>query len=131
VIAGLVLVLMALPVVTAADGPRSTRDAVEVGPFEMRIAPRPVPPAYRYAPPPRYPIAARERGLQGVVVLSVLVRSDGRVDAARVASSSGAAALDEAALAAVRTWVFAPARQGDLAVESVVEVPVKFALRAP
>ena len=126
-IAGLVLSLVVLPAY-AADGPRP---ATELSPFEMRIAPRPVPAAYRHAPPPRYPTAAREQGLEGVVVLSVLVRHDGRVDDARVAVSSGASVLDQAALAAVRTWLFAPATQAGRPVESIVEVPVKFALRAP
>ena len=97
----------------------------------MRIAPRPAPAAYRYAPPPRYPMAAREQGLEGVVVLSVLVRPDGRVDDARVAISSGAHVLDEAALSAVRTWLFTPATRNGRPVESIVEVPVKFALRSP
>ena len=121
------LVVVALPAY-AADAPRP---AAELSPFEMRIAPRPVPAAYRHAPPPRYPTMAREQGLEGVVVLSVLVRHDGRVDDARVAVSSGAIVLDQAALAAVRTWLFAPATRGGRAVESVVEVPVKFALRSP
>jgi protein TonB len=76
-------------------------------------------------------MAAREQGLEGVVVLSVLVRHDGRVEDARVAISSGARVLDEAALAAVRTWLFAPATRGGHPVESVVEVPVKFALPTP
>ena len=74
---------------------------------------------------------AREQGLEGVVVLSVLVRPDGRVEDARVASSSGADVLDEAALAAVRGWLFTPATRGGRPVESIVEVPVKFALRSP
>ena len=104
-IAGLVLVLVALPAY-AADAPRP---ATELGAFEMRVAPRPVPAAYRHAPVPRYPTAAREQGIEGVVLLSVLVRHDGRVDDARVAVSSGAIVLDQAALAAVRTWLFAPA----------------------
>ena len=97
----------------------------------MRIVPRPMPAAYRHAPLPRYPTLAREQGLEGVVVLSVLVRHDGRVDEARVAVSSGTIVLDQAALAAVRTWLFAPATRGGRPVESVVEVPVKFALRSP
>ena len=90
-----------------------------------------MPAAYRHAPLPRYPAAARALGLEGVVVLSVIVRYDGRVDDARVAVSSGAAILDEAALAAVRKWLFAPATRGGRAMESVVEIPVKFALRPP
>jgi protein TonB len=113
------------------DGPRPAREAIELGALEMRIPPRPVPAAYRHAPLPRYPTAAREQGLEGVVVLSVLIRQDGRVDDARVAISSGAIVLDQAALAAVRAWLFAPATQGGRPVESVVEVPVKFALRSP
>ena len=121
------LLLAALPAY-AADPPRP---ATELGSFELRIAPRPVPAAYRHAPPPRYPTTAREQGLEGVVVLSVLVRHDGRVDDARVAVSSGTIVLDQAALAAVRTWLFAPATQGGRPVESIVEVPVKFALRSP
>jgi TonB family protein len=100
-------------------------------PLEMRAAPRPLPAAYRHTPPPRYPMAAREQRLEGVVVLSVLVRPDGRVEDARVASSSGASVLDDAALAAVRTWLFAPATREGRPVESIVEVPVKFALRTP
>ena len=105
--------------------------AVELGTLEMRATARPVPPAYQHTPVPRYPADARHQGLEGVVVLSVLVRSDGRVEEARVAASSGTSVLDEAALAAVRKWTFVPARQGGRPVESVVEVPVKFALRAP
>ena len=115
----------------AADVSRPARDAAEIGPLEMRIAPRPMPPAYRYTPPPRYPMAAREQGMEGVVVLSVLVRSDGRVEDAHVAISSGAYMLDAAALGAVRAWLFAPATRNGRPVESIVEVPVKFALRAP
>ena len=47
---------------------------------------------------------------------------------ASVAASSGSALLDEVAVAAVRKWPFVPARRGARAVESVVEIPVKFAL---
>lgn len=110
---------------------RPAGDAAEIGPLEMRMAPRPAPAAYRYTPAPRYPMLAREQGLEGVVLLSVLVRPDGRVEEARVASSSGAHVLDEAALSAVRTWLFTPATRGGRPVESIVEVPVKFALRSP
>jgi protein TonB len=115
----------------AADLAPATRGAVDVGPLEIRTAPGGVPAAYRHTPPPRYPTAARASGLEGVVVLNVLVRPDGRVDEARVAVSSGARILDDAALAAVRTWLFAPATRDGRPVESVVEVPLKFALRAP
>ena len=130
VLAGLSLALAACPA-AGAEAPHSAAGAVELGALEMRATVRPVPPAYQHTPVPRYPADARQHGLEGVVVLSVLVRSDGRVEEARVAASSGAAVLDEVALDAVRKWTFVPARQGGRPVESVVEVPVKFALRAP
>ena len=126
VLAGLSLALVALAA-AAADAP----GAVQIGPLEMRATSRPVPPAYRHTPVPRYPAEARQQGLEGVVVLNVLVRSDGRVEEARIAASSGAAALDEVALDAVRKWTFVPATQGGHPVESVIEVPVKVALMAP
>jgi len=57
-----------------------------------------------------------------------VIGRSGRVVDASVAASSGSALLDEVAVAAVRKWTFVPARRGARAVESVVEVPVKFAL---
>jgi protein TonB len=60
----------------------------------------------------------------------VRVRPDGTVVEATVRRSSGYAILDEAALEAVRRWVFVPARQGQTAIEAVVTVPIKFELSA-
>lgn len=45
-----------------------------------------------------YPDEARRRGLAGELVISVAIRRDGTVEAARVIRSSGVALLDEAAL---------------------------------
>ena len=131
VLAGLSLALVTLPAAAADAPPHSAPGAVEIGALEMRATGRPVPPSYQHTPVPRYPAEARQQGLEGVVVLNVLVRSDGRVEEARVAASSGAAVLDEVALDAVRKWTFVPATQGGHPVESVIEVPVKFALKAP
>lgn len=78
--------------------------------------------------PPVYPRVARQRGWQGVSVLEVRVDVDGRVLELRVVESSGFAALDRAALDAVRDWRFEPARQGGLAIESRVEVPIVWRL---
>ncbi|PYN81190.1 MAG: energy transducer TonB [Candidatus Rokuibacteriota bacterium] len=88
-----------------------------------------VPAAYRETPLPSYPTAAREQGLEGVVVLGVLVGVNGRAVEISVRTSSGARVLDDAAVDAVRRWRFAPAKEGRRAVESWVEVPLKFALQ--
>ena len=98
-------------------------------------APQPVavtPPSYSAAylsnPVPEYPGAARRRGLQGVVLLSVLVSETGAPKEIRLSKSSGAAVLDEAASEAVRGWKFVPARQGERPVAAWVEVPIRFRL---
>ena len=109
----------------------STAAAEEVlvlPPIEIRAAPPLAPAAYRRAPAPSYPALAREQGLEGEVVLTVLVGADGRVVDVHVKASSGAPVLDEAAVGAVRQWTFEPSRRGPRAVESLVEVPMQFAL---
>ncbi|MBI2563356.1 MAG: TonB family protein [Candidatus Rokubacteria bacterium] len=108
--------------------PAAAADVILLPPIEIR-APQPlVPASYRHTPLPPYPAAAREQRLEGVVVLSVLVGTSGGVLAVSVATSSGAPVLDEVAVGAVRKWTFVPASRGSRSVESVVEVPVKFAL---
>lgn len=121
--------LVFLPLSLAAfASPAAAGDVILLPPIEVR-APQPlVAASYRHTPLPPYPAAAREQRLEGVVVLSVLVATSGRVIDARVATSSSSPILDEVALSAVRKWTFVPARRGSRAVESVVEVPVKFAL---
>lgn len=69
-----------------------------------------------------YPRAAIERGLEGDVVVRLIVAADGAILEASVASSSGHPLLDAAALAAVRHIGRLPARQRQ------VLLPVHFRL---
>ena len=118
-----VLVVLGLAGLASAA---AAADVILLAPMEIR---QPlVPPAYRKTPLPAYPAAARAERLEGLVILAVLVGANGRVVDVSVASSSGHTVLDQAAASAVKTWTFAPAHRGARAVESVVEVPVKFAL---
>jgi len=80
------------------------------------------------SPQPRYPAAARRRGQQGRVVLSVRVSPSGSPEAVVLVASSGVDALDEAARDAVRGWRFRPALDRGVAVAATVEVPVRFRL---
>jgi protein TonB len=84
--------------------------------------------AYLSNPPPDYPVVARRRGQEGLVLLSVLVSETGLPKEVRLAKSAGTPVLDEAALEAVRGWKFVPARQGEKAVAAWVEVPIRFRL---
>ncbi len=78
--------------------------------------------------PPVYPEMARERGEQGRVIVRVTVTADGTPLTVSVATSSGHAALDAAALAAVRRWRFVPAERDGRRVATVVEIPIHFRL---
>jgi protein TonB len=84
--------------------------------------------AYLNNPRPAYPLAARRRGDQGTVLIRVLVTADGAAASVGLEKTSGHSALDEAALAAVKSWRFVPARQGTQAIESPYVVPVVFKL---
>lgn len=70
-------------------------------------APSPkVMPVYRSGPNPAYPAA----DITGTVTVRILVGADGNVESASIASSSGSAAIDNAALSATRRWKFTPAK---------------------
>jgi len=86
-------------------------------------------PLYKINPPPRYPRAARRRGAQGTVVLSVYVDAQGRVANLWVFESSGYRVLDSSALEAVKKWSFEPGKKGDTKVAMWVNVPVRFELQ--
>jgi protein TonB len=87
-------------------------------------------PAYGANPRPPYPVAARRLGIEGRVLLEVVVRPDGRAASVSVRKSSGHPMLDSSAASTVRTrWRFIPARRGGVPVESTVTVPIRFRIR--
>ena len=77
---------------------------------------------------PAYPYGARRAGIEGRVVLRVRVGPDGKVAALRIDQSSRHVTLDRAALDAVKTWRFEPARRLGAAIASELRVPVTFRL---
>jgi protein TonB len=84
-------------------------------------------PAYGVNPEPPYPIAARRMGLQGTVVLRVVVGADGRPLDVSIVQSSGHAILDTSAADTVRSrWRFVPARRDGIPIEDTVQVPIRF-----
>ncbi len=85
-------------------------------------------PKYLRNPAPYYPESSRRRGEEGLVVLVADIDASGKVRGLTVKLSSGYAALDASALKAVHKWKFEPARLGSMALESKVEVPVRFQL---
>jgi len=83
-----------------------------------------VPPKVKKQPKPKYPDAARQKGLWGTVVLEVIIDENGCVAAARVVRSIPL--FDQAALDCVAGWRFVPARSGEKAVATKVNAPVSF-----
>lgn len=72
---------------------------------------------------PEYPDIARMMGVEGSVVVHVLVGKDGRVKDARIVKSAEPM-LNRAAERAVRQWVFKPALTGKQPVAVWMAVPV-------
>jgi len=93
-------------------------------------------PVYLSGPSPEYPVAMRRKGIEGRVVLKMIVDTLGRVDAksVRVVSATDAGFID-AAIAAALEMRFRPARLkapprfAGKAVRMLVNVPLDFHLR--
>jgi len=81
-------------------------------------------------PKPEYPLAARQAGLEGTVMLRVEVLENGMPGTVLVHKTCGHEVLDRAALSAAQKWKFVPAMDGAFPVRSVVYLPVQFDLRA-
>ena len=76
---------------------------------------------------PIYPMIAQAARVQGLVILEAIVGVDGRVTEARVLRSIPL--LDQAALDAVRQWVYTPTLLNGVPVPIVMTVTVTFTLR--
>lgn len=124
--------LLPQPALSAAEP--SERAAPSM-PSAASAVPSPAPPATENAgdlsssmmaaTPPRYPQESRRKREQGVVILRLLLGTDGQVSEISVAQSSGFSRLDQAALAAVRRWRWSPTRRNGVAVpvKGLVEIP--------
>lgn len=77
---------------------------------------------------PEYTDDARRRGLEGDVILEIVVRRDGTVGDVKVLRGLGGG-LERRAIDAVRQWRFSPARRTGTPVDVYVEVAVEFKLR--
>lgn len=84
---------------------------------------------YRSAPPPEYPRTALRRGLEGVVLLRVVVGIDGRPVEVGIERSSGHELLDREAMRHVlRRWSFQPATRDGQPIQAIGLVPIEFHL---
>ncbi|NVJ24450.1 TonB family protein [Myxococcus sp. AM011] len=79
---------------------------------------------------PEYPRRARVDGVQGLVLVRIIVGTDGEVETEHTRIIRSIPMLDAAAIAAVNRWRFSPAigRHGK-AVRVILELPVQFSLK--
>jgi bla regulator protein BlaR1 len=120
---------------TAAPAPAVAPTAPVAAKSASALPAHPAPPKaletdvrYRSMTAPAYPkesVSARE---QGVVILKVMVAADGHPKQIEIANSSGSPRLDVAAAAAVEGWTFEPALRDGHAVDSWIQLPLKFSM---
>jgi protein TonB len=77
---------------------------------------------------PAYPVGALPIRAQGVVLIEATIGADGRVLETRLLHSVNAL-LDEAALDAVRQWLYEPTVLNGMPVAVVITVVVNYALQ--
>ena len=75
----------------------------------------------------KYPQIARQAGLEGLVIVKIVVNADGVPSDPTILKSPGTA-LDEAAIEAVMQQRFKPGRQRGRAVAAYMAIPVRFQL---
>jgi len=76
---------------------------------------------------PKYPDIARDAGVEGSVLVQVMVGKDGRVKDTRVVKSIPM--LDAAAVEAVKQFVFKPALANNKPVVTWVAIPIRFKMQ--
>jgi periplasmic protein TonB len=94
------------------------QDAFDVGDLEKR--PEPVSQV-----PPAYPNELRKAKIEGVVTLVFLLTEEGRVESAKVETSTRPE-FERPALEAISKWRFRPGMKDGQAVRTYIRVPIRF-----
>lgn len=75
-----------------------------------------------------YPPRAKQMGLEGRVVVSVLIGADGRVKNTKILESTPPGVFDQAVMDTLPNWTFAPAEYQGRAVQIWATLPLDFTL---
>jgi periplasmic protein TonB len=104
--------------------PQMAKETVDEDPIEFwAVEDKPV---ITKQVPPRYPEVARKAGIQGTILVRVLISKEGRVQQAEVLR--GKDIFHKAALTAVKQYHFSPAKQNDRPVPVWMALPIRFRL---
>jgi TonB family protein len=77
---------------------------------------------------PKYPVEAREAGIEGRVVVTVTIDQEGFVENAEIFTSADSL-LNDAALEAAKRFIFTPAFQRDKRIRVKMNLPFNFTLK--
>ena len=78
-----------------------------------------------------YPLIAKKNEWEGTVRIRVVVQPSGFPETISIKKTSGHTVLDNAAIEAIQKTRFIPAKDGNIPVRSIVEIPIKFDLKNP
>jgi TonB family protein len=109
-----------------AKQPASQRPATVDPNKPMEISPSEADDNLLYRVEPDYPDDARKQGIQGAVVLDVLIAGDGKVENVHV--DSGPPQLAQACIDAIKQWRYRPRKQNGLEVPVHTTVTLNFRL---
>ena len=119
VIAALFLFVGCAAMAQQPNGDKSKEDIPQAGRDGVST------PSCEYCPDPEYPDEERQKKHQGVVVLMVVVTSEGKAANIQVIKSPDSG-LDKLAVEAVRKWRFKPAKKDGAPVTAKVPIQVTF-----
>ncbi len=109
--------------------PPPPKPAINEGDLVEPGTPGLTPPAFVSVEKPEYPALAKRFGVQGVVVVSVLVNERGAVEQARIVKGvAQKVGINEAALAAARSARYRPATVGGVRVKTWANLSIPFKL---
>ena len=114
---------------TVLEDPDRPSDRLDEPDEPVRIGDGVPPPAKIHDVPPVYPPAAREAGVQGLVILEATIDPTGTVGNIEVLRS--VPELEEAAIAAVEQWRYEPTLVDGAPVSVLMTVTINFLLSSP
>ncbi|HMW49441.1 MAG TPA: energy transducer TonB, partial [Cellvibrionaceae bacterium] len=95
-----------------------------------KAPPTPARPPKKGLAPPSYPSESKKLGEEGAVALALYLNEEGKVQEARVETSSGFPRLDEAAVKhAVKAWKFEPCTEAGKPVACWYKIKFRFQLK--
>jgi TonB family protein len=114
-------------IIRIASRPSVSKVTIAERPVDVGTGPL-VPPRVVKETPPLYTKGAFDRGIEGRVVLKVIIRKDGSIGPVRIDQSLDKE-LDEAASEAVRRWQFNPATVNGEPINALANIEVDFIIQ--